>query len=252
VHGISGFAMGHEGDQLKWIDATNGTITNGWSWGCSHSMSELLATSGTTTLAACVTDCYPGTTGSSFSTDSIGGIYLDNARKVLDVDGGCNGSVGGELGSLAPAPSGWKLVFNAHQAPAMHGQSSYSPSTMNQDIGFASIAADGTPGTVTWLTTTPGNENDASIARWSEGPEQYLVGWNDGTAHQLARVDANGTFLEGPVALPVSWGERDDPFRWNDLGVEGGDIVWAWFDAPGATSFHFARMRVTGAYCTTL
>ena len=60
VHGTSGQFTGHEGDQLEWIDASSGAVTNGWSWGCSHSMSELLRTSGSKTLAACVTDCYPG------------------------------------------------------------------------------------------------------------------------------------------------------------------------------------------------
>lgn len=248
VHGVSGFAMGHEGDQLKWIDATSGAVSNGWSWGCSHSMSELLRTSGSKTLAACVTDCYPGTSGTNFATDSIGGVYLDNSRKVLDVDGGCNGSVAGELGGMAPGPSGWKLVFNAHQNAATNGQQSYSPSTMNQDIGFASIAADGTPGAVKWLTTTPGNENDASIAVWTGSPEQYLVGWNAGGMHQLARVAADGTLAEGPVTVKASWGERDDPFRTDD----GGDVTWAWFDQAGATSFHFARIVIAGGYCDTL
>ena len=247
VHGISGFAMGHEGDQLKWVDATSGAVTNGWSWGCSHSMSELLRTRGGKTLAACVTDCFPG---SSDISNSIGGIYLDDATKVLDVDGGCNGSVAGELGGMAPGPAGWKLVFNAHQNAATTGASSYSPSTMNQDIGFASIAADGTPGAVKWLTTTPANENDAAIALWPPTPdmadEQYLVGWNDGGTHQLARIAADGTLLEGPITVQASWGERDDPFR-----VYAGGVAWAWFDNAGDTMFHFARVAITGG-CGTL
>ena len=162
----------------------------------------------------------------------------------MDVDGGCNGSVAGELGGMAPGPSGWKLVFNAHQNPATTGASSYSPSTMNQDIGFAPIAANGTPGTVKWLTTTPDNENDAAISLWPDPTEQYLVGWNDNGTHVLSRVAADGTMLEGPVTVQASWGERDDPFRTSDPGA--GDIVWAWFDQPGATMFHFARLSIGG------
>ena len=34
------------------------------------------------TLAVCVTDCYPGTTGSTFATDLIGGVYLEKATKA--------------------------------------------------------------------------------------------------------------------------------------------------------------------------
>ncbi len=254
VHGISGFANGHEGDGLFWLDATSGARTTGWEWGCSHSMSNLLRTSGTTTLPVCVTDCYPGTSGSNFATDAIGGIYLNHDdNKVRDVDGGCNGSVAGELGSLAPASAGWKLVFNTHQNAATMGQSSYSPSTMNQDIGFVSIAANKTPGAVVWLTTTAGNEANASIARWKpdgDTAEQYVVGWSAGTTYSLARVSATGTFLEGPTTITgAKWGERDDPFR-DHLN---GDIVWAWFDSAGSTTLELARLRSGGtASCMAL
>lgn len=247
VHGISGFADGHEGDQLKWV-STAGAMTNGWSWGCSHSMSEVLRYEPTSRrfLSACVTDCYPGTSGTPFSTTSIGGVYLDRNRKVMDLDAGCNGSVAGELGTAAVGPAGWKLVWNTHQAPATLGQSSYNPSTMNQDVAFATIATDLTPGPVVWLTTTPVNEQNTSIARWQpmgDDAEQYVVGWNErGSAvHKLAIVSPAGAFLASPVDLTgmAAWGERDDPFRAHG----NADIVWAWFEAAGATSFRFARLR---------
>ena len=75
-----------------------------------------------------------------------------------------------ELGGAAAAPSGWKLVFNAHQAPATLGQSSYSETTMNQDIGFPAVAAGLTAsGGVVWLTTTAAiDEADADIERWRD------------------------------------------------------------------------------------
>ncbi len=249
VHGISGFANGHEGDQLKFVD-TAGNVTNGWSWGCSHSMSELLPNN----LPICVTDCYPGTTGTNFATDSIGGVYVSNSKDVRNVDGGCDGSVAGELGGAATAPSGWKLVFNAHQNAATNGQSSYNASTMNQDIAFASIAADQTPGAVAWLTTSPGNEANASIARWQpagDPSEQYVVGWSAGSAYELAVVDGAGASLAAAidVSAKAKWGERDDPFR-EHLNH---DIVWAWFDSAGAASFHFARLASGGtATCASL
>lgn len=258
VHGTnpSYFAYGHEGDQLVWLDATTGAATNGWTWGCSHSMSEALRfdTAANLTLPVCVTDCYPGTTGSNFATDSIGGIYLDHDQvKVRDVDGGCNGSVAAELGSLAPGPSGWKLVFNTHQNAATNGQTSYSTSTMNQDIGFVSIAANQSAGTIVWLTTTSANEANSSIARFrpdGDTTEQYVVGWSSGNTYQLARVSASGNVLEGPTAITAAkWGERDDPFREH----LNGDIVWAWFDAAGSTTLKLARIRSGGtASCAQL
>ncbi len=246
VHGISGFANGHEGDALHWLDAATGASTLGWDWGCSHSMSELLRYSpaANATLPVCVTDCYPGTSGSDFATTSIGGIYLNHDDvKVRDVDAGCNGRVAGELGGLAAGEAGWKLVFNTHQNAATLGQSSYSTATMNQDIGFVSIANNKSAGAIVWLTTTPGNEANASIARWKpdgDTTEQYVVGWSAGTTYQLARVSAAGAFVEGPTPITTAkWVERDDPFREHG----NGDIVWAWFDAAGSTTLKFARLR---------
>lgn len=248
VHGISGFANGHEGDAEHWVDAASGGHSIGWTWGCSHSMSELLRFNGANTqfLSACVTDCYPGTV--SYPDMAIGGVYLDHSTNVINVDGGCNGSVAGELGGMALASPGWKLVFNAHQNPAELGASSYQPSTMNQDIGFVSIQGNGSPGAVTWLTTTAGNEANSAIARWrpvGDTDEQYVVGWSSGSTYQLARVSPSGGFLEGPldVSSRVHWGERDDPFRTS----ANDDIIWAYFDSPGATSFHVARLRAGGS-----
>ena len=246
---------GHEGDTLKWVDAASGAESTEWGWGCSHSMSALLRfnPSTNTFLPACVTDCYPGTNG-DFVTNSIGGIYLNHDDgKVMDVDGGCNGSVAGELGGAALGPRGFELVFNAHQAPATLGQSSYDETLMNQDIGFASATAGFDAGAVVWLTTTPVNEADSSIARWrpSDDPtEQYLVGWLEPPAtYYLARVDANGAWLEAPtdVSALVAWGHRDDPFRVDP----GGDVVWAWFDSAGSTTLRFARVSAgTDVACT--
>lgn len=253
VHGISGFAEGHEGDQLKWLAADTGAMSNGWSWGCSHSMSALLGYHPLDDrfVAMCVTDCFPGTSG-DFATSSIGGLYLDNRTLVHGIDAGCNGSVAGELGSAAAAPSGWKVVWNSHQAPATPGQSSYDRGTMNQDVGFAAIGGDLAPGAITWLTTTGGDEQNPSIARWQpdgDEREQYLVGWAEvgSSRHLLAIVDGAGAILTPPVDVGATarWGQRDDPFRVH----ASGDVTWAWFDSAGDTTLHVARVR-SGRACT--
>ena len=260
VTGIAGSVLNHEGDQLQWVDAMTGMRMNGWSWGCSHSMSELLRYEPTSQrfVAACVTDCYPGTASSNFATDAIGGIYLDNSRKVIDQNGACNGRVAAELGSMAPGASGYKLVFNGHQNTATKGQSSYDPMTMNQDIGWAAVDTAGNPsGGVTWLTTTPGNEANSSIAAWhpdGDTQEQYLVGWSEplanGRAYKLGRYNASGAVIEAPVDITAmaQWGERDDPFRTH----KNHDVVWAWFDAPGSTMLKIARVSSgQTAQCST-
>jgi hypothetical protein len=245
-------SSGHEGDTLKFVDLT-GMQTTQWSWGCSHSMNNVLRWNAADMkfMPACVTDCYPGTSGTNFATSSLGGIYINDRNKVMDVDGGCDGSVAGELGGGALAPSGWKIVFNAHQNPTSLGQSSYVKATMNQDVGIASIAAGLTSSPVVWLTNTPSiNEADSSIERWKpagDAAEQYVVGWAEpGTSYvyDLARVGASGMFLEGPIAVTAKWGRRDDPFR----AHYNGDIVWAWFDAAASTTLHVTRLHSGGTY----
>ena len=250
---------GHEGDTLKFTAASTGAQTTQWSWGCSHSMSDLLSyhPQANSFLPVCVTDCYPGTGSGDFATVAIGGVYTDNKNKVMSVDAGCNGSVAGELGGAAIAPVGWKVTFNAHQAPATMGDKSYSTATMNQDIAFAAIdAGHKLTGAVVWLTTTPANEADSALARWQpdgDATEQYLVGWMEPAtpaAYKLARVGAAGNFLEGPtdVAARAKWGQRDDPLRVHT----NHDVVWGWFDAANATTLHFARLRSGGtAQCAS-
>jgi len=243
---------GHEGDTLKFVDAAAGAETTQWSWGCSHSMSDLLTFNPTANsfLPTCVTDCYPGTGSGDFALVSKGGVYTDNKRKVLDVDAGCNGSVAGELGGAAVASNGWKLVFNAHQNPVSLGQSSYMATSMNQDIAFSSIGSDhSASGAPVWLTNTPQlNEADSAMARWQpagDATEQYVVGWLEPpSTYKLSRVNASGAFLEQPldVSSKARWGQRDDPFRTH----VNGDIIWAWFDAAGATKLHVARLASGG------
>lgn len=248
---------GHEGDTLKWADAASGAETTGWGWGCSHSMSNLLRYNDATTdfMPACVTDCFPGTSG-DFGANAIGGVYLNhNQSKVIDVDAGCNGDVAGELGSASPSPAGWHMVFNAHQNPATPGQGSYDPSAMNQDIAFVPIGTDLSAGSLVWLTDTQGiDEADSSVAYWTpadDDVQQFVVGWSEPGAtaqdyvYKLARVDASGSWLEDPVDVTaqVQWGRRDDPFR----RAANGDVVWAWFDEPAATTMHFARLDSGGS-----
>ena len=243
VHSLSG----HEGDTLKWVDAASGAETTAWDWGCSHSMSNLLRFNSVLGefMNACVTDCYPGTDGSNFATTAIGGIYLNRREKIMDVAAGCNGDVAGELGSAALSPGGFKVVFNAHQAPTVLGQDSYDEGAMNQDIGFVSVTGPTAPGSVVWLTATPSiDESDSSIALYQppDSGEQYLVGWveGDGAVYRLAIVDPAGALLQGPidVTASVTWGRRDDPFRRH----YDGDVVWAWFDEPGSTTLNVARV----------
>jgi hypothetical protein len=106
-----------------------------------------------------------------------------------------------------------------------------------------------------WLTTTSINEADSGIERWQpacDTTEQYVVGWSEPAStasaykYRLARVNASGSFLEGPVEVTsvAKWGRRDDPFRQH----YNQDVIWSWFDASGSTTLRFARLRSGGSY----
>lgn len=246
---------GHEGDTLKTVSATDGVESTNWGWGCSHSMSEVLRWNDAIGdfMSGCVTDCYPGTNG-DFATASIGGVYIDGGvSKIVDVDAGCNGSVAGELGSAAPYAGGWAVTFNGHQAMATLGQSSYDVTSMNQDVGFATVAGDRTPSAVVWLTTTASvNEDDTSIALWRPAgatADEFVIGWHEPGAETwwLARIDESGEMLEGPLdaTANAAWGRRDDPFR----TAQNGDVMWSWFDTPGSTTLHVGRIYAGNGAC---
>eukprot|EP00727_Mastigamoeba_balamuthi_P008486 m51a1_g426 putative vm3c_croat ame: full=zinc metalloproteinase-disintegrin-like catroriarin ame: full=snake venom metalloproteinase short=svmp (609) ;mRNA; f:28398-30508 len=247
---------GHEGDTLHWVAQSNGADTSGWGWGCSHSMSNLINfnANSRTWAPVCVSDCYPGTTSSDFATGSVGGVYTwaSSKYKIKDLCAGCNGDVAGELGSMAAAPAGgWKLVFNGHQGAAQLGQKSYDKSSMNQDIAFATMNKDGSiNGTVVWLTTTAGvNEDDPSIARFlGVSGERYLVGWRSGLSYFLAEVDGSGSFLSGPTNVTghAAWGKRDDPFR----SAQDGSVAWV-YSPTGSTDLRVVTVKpsVTTSTC---
>jgi len=186
------------------------------------------------TLSICVTDCYPGTSG-SFTTNSVGGIYTEDSNKIKAMAGGCNGCVGGELGMVAPIYSGgWALIYNGHRSSVGKGQKACN-GNYNQDIGFVTIGKDKKLGASTvWLTKTSANEVDPGLARYGkfQAKQTFLVGWKRGKDRFLATVNRTGKFTAGPYNATVvkyggknhavNWGARDDTWR----TLNDGSVAW--------------------------
>ena len=210
VHGISGNFGGHEGDQLAFVNDSGVIQPGGWSWGCSHSMAELVGYHANDAgfSAFCSTDCYPGPPG----------LKLNYGTTVFEGDGNCRGLGSVQLGQMAAAESGWKVAFNAQDTS---GSEAYG-------VGLAT-AGGGLSPSVVWLTATNGsNERDPVMARiGSQVPERYLIGWrtrNDGVFH-IGVIDNAGNFLEGPENMSPTgpgWGNRDDSFR----KAANGSVAW--------------------------
>lgn len=243
---------GHEGDAYFRVDAASGAATAVWTWGCSHSMSNLLSHHPVlnATVSLCVTDCYPGTKGGNFATDSIGGLYTDGRSLLQVMNAGCNGAVAGEIGMIAPVHNdSWAVIFNSHQRRSQTGQRTYSTKTHNQDVAVAFIDSARTlAGPVKWLTHTRADEADPGLARYGafcsratcgafgQRDHVLLAGWKRGSDRFLAFLRSSGDVGAGPfnvtrlaldgVDTAVSWGARDD--TWRTLG----DGSVAWLDAP--------------------
>ena len=214
VHGISGWVAGHEGDQLQYV-SDSGALQGGWTWGCSHSMAELVGyhSSDQQFTNFCSTDAYPDPPG----------LKMNYSTHIQTAAGDARGGVSLQLGQMAQAETGWKVVFNAENPDP----------NMTSGVGLAT--AGGNAGTtVVWLTDTNGRyERDPVLARLgSHLPERYLVGWmmdNDRT-FLIGLIDGAGTFLEGPEEMSESgpgWGSRDDSFK----TAPGGSVVWLEGDA---------------------
>ena len=152
---------------------------------------------------------------------------MDYGTTIYQGDGNCRGWGSVQLGQMAAAETGWKIVFNAQD----------TANSVAYGVGLATAGGGLTP-SVVWLTATDGNyERDPVMARIGSGtPARYLVGWmttNDGAFH-LGVIDGSGTFLEGPEQLSPTgprWGNRDDSFR----PAPGGAVVWV-EGASGSTN----------------
>lgn len=224
VHGDSGWPAGHEGDQLTYVSSAGAIQSGGWSWGCSHSMSELVNYHPTLDKFApvCSSDCYASK-----------GILLNDNQVVYPSDGNCGGLTSAQLGQITTSDTSWKLVFNALNRPGYVGKG----------IGLATI--DGAfHSSYVWLTNTGGEyERDPAIARLGSSlqTDRYLVGWtttNNG-AYWLGVIDGSGNFIMGPEELSsagITWGNRDDSFRTRADGT----VSWVQ-GKPSSTTLHLFR-----------
>ena len=218
VKGIDGGFAGHYGDQLSYVSDAGIIQADGWNWGCSHSMAQLVTYHpGLDEFAAvCSEDCFPA--------KSI--HWVNASQQIYQADGNCGGLASAQLGQMATGDQKWKLVFNAQEQPCCEGNG----------IALATLQADQQTSFI-WLTDTDGQyERDPGIARigTNMASGRYLVGWmttNNG-AFWLGIVDDGDQFVVGPEDVStagVSWGNRDESFRTRADGT----VSWLQADAGG-------------------
>ncbi len=204
--------IAHVGDTMRWYGADGASADGGWGWGCSHSMDQRLAISGDRVGAVCVSDCYPGQ-----------GMYFDHTTEILLEPGGdCAGQIGATLGGLAPVADGFWLAWGSSAGRDGH------------DVALVHVGLDGTVGTISHLTETAGENEDAiHLAPIGTG---LLAGWRRAGVQRVARLDASGAIEAEVESVLPSFRDHDDWFA-----RPGGDVGWVRSDA--ADSVGIVRVR---------
>lgn len=165
--------IGHQGDTLRFFDASGAPAGGGWGWGCSHSMDQRLAAGPSGLVPICISDCYPGK-----------GVYFDHDAALITDDpaANCAGGYTTALGGLVATASGFFLVYGDDSQVAHLG----------------AFSASGAPVSDRTLPT-PGSSR---LAAYDDG---LLLG-SDGT---LQRLDANGADVGAPASLSAPLPDLD-------------------------------------------
>lgn len=189
--------IGHQGDTLRLLDASGGAMGGGWSWGCSHSMDQRLASGPNGLVPICIADCYPGK-----------GIYFNhNKTKITDDPGAnCAGGYSTKLGGLVANAAGFFLVYQdaqggAHLGSYDQGGQMVSDRTLSSggDSRLGSYGAGmligyvGMGGTVLQELDTMGQETGSPATIAAGLPAQDFESRTDG---EVAWASAKGNALE--------------------------------------------------------
>nr|XP_026695671.1 uncharacterized protein LOC100178652 isoform X2 [Ciona intestinalis] len=248
VYGIDNFANATNGEQVSFVDDGGNLKTTsfpipgqehvktGDDWGCSHSLAQLVNYHSIDNqfIIVCSADLYPK--GISLG-DSQSGTLIYRSY------GNGKGITSAQLGQIAEANTGWKLVFNAEDTECCPGSG----------IGFTTIYNEKNTVTskqqidpITWITRSNGShERDPVIARiylgnLTDTRETYILGWLDilSNEYNVEIINTFGTpilkesklsnIADGLINFTncnnscLKWGNRDDSFH----TLRNGNVGW--------------------------
>ncbi len=202
--------IAHYGDQLRLFGPDGSAGSTLWDWGCSHSMEVRVRHNGSLLGPVCASDCYPSK-----------GIHFNHRSAMLYPDEGgsnCAGGYGTSLGGLVPMPDGFWVTFTATDARASH------------DVGMVHVGNDRRAGDPIWLSTDAVRDANVHAERHGDG---FVVAWTAGGTDRIARLDASGSVIEGPVDMPaLGLAGASDFFPFSN-----GDVGWV-------TGTSLARLRI--------
>ncbi|WP_369030242.1 RICIN domain-containing protein [Streptomyces adonidis] len=261
VHGAGGFADGHYGDKLAYVDDTGAVKSGGWDWGCSHNEGIALAPAASGDFPSLCFDDWRS--GLFVST----GISAPDDAPVVQREqcwaGYCGGAYPGNSGDLVKTSTGGYATAFASRGAASAVKNTadssgrgwtVTPKTDTHQVALALLKDASTPGSVVALTNDPGT--DHRNVRVTPYGKNLLVSWEsvadatckDGTCTgkftgtHLRVVDATGK--------PVAADEVVDARMAGDIAtLPDGSLAWAF---ASATPDYGSAMSGTSPTTTTL
>jgi hypothetical protein len=255
VHGAGGFASGHFGDTLIYVNSNGSIESGGWSWGCSHNEGIALWPIKGSDFGA---ECYDDWRSGLFVATAIGAP--DNAPVIQRAQ--CwAGYCGGIIGGLVQSPSGrFATLFSSRGEASQELNSADSSgrgwtvtsvwSTHQVAVDFLnSSATEPTRSSPIYLTDTASTDHlNPHIAPY--GASDYLVSWesvtnascNAGTCTgtfagtHIRVINSNGAFVTADLVTPAHIA--------GDIAIlPNGTLMWA---APTATPSYSSALNGTG------
>jgi hypothetical protein len=199
VHGAGGFADGHYGDKLVYVNDAGTVQSGGWDWGCSHNEGIALAPAAS---GAFTSLCFDDWRSGLFVSTSIGAP--DEAPVVQREQcwaGYCGGAYPESSGDLVKSATGeYATAFGSRGATAAVKNSAdtsgrgwtVTPATDTHQVEVAFLKDGSTPGSTVQLTSDPGTDNvDVHLAPYGKN---LLVTWESVTGAVCKDGTCTGKF----------------------------------------------------------
>lgn len=260
VHGAGGFADGHFGDKLAYVNPQGKKLGGGWGWGCSHNEGIALRaeTSGDFTSL-----CFDDWRSGLFVSTGI--AAPDNAPVVQREQcwaGYCGGTFAGRTGDLVKSSTGRYATAFASRGAASAKKNpddssgrgwTVKPKTSTHQVAVAFLKNRNTPsGKPVYLTSAKGTEHvNVRVAPY--GKNRLLVSYETLKNAKCASGTCTGTFSGTHFRL-VDWSGKlqgaDKVVKARISGdiavLKDGTLTWAY--APVTPSYTTA---LNGASPTT-
>ncbi|WP_194908675.1 sigma-70 family RNA polymerase sigma factor [Catenulispora rubra] len=245
VHGAGGFADGHYGDKLVYVNGNGAAVSGGWDWGCNHNEGIALYPEASAPFTSL---CFDDWRSGLFVSTGIGAP--DEAPVVQREQcwaGYCGGDFPGNAGAIVKSPSGRYATAFASRGSASAAKNpadssgrgwTVTPRTGTHQVAVAFLKDGSTPaGSPVLLTDEPGTDHvNVHIAPLPNS--RLLVSWEDVLGASCNAGTCTGKF-GGTHLRVIDWSGRaqgadqvvDARIAGDIAALPDGSLVWAYVDA---------------------